>query len=283
MPRAGSEFLLTSRSRAARLESMRPMARRHSQRRWALACVLGLLGPLAACEPNVVVGSWSCPAPDGDGGEGNLSVPSSWATGFEDGFCAYSRVGGRCYQSNGAFDTVSSPVHSGKTAAAFTAKPDGGQSRCYVQGGLPEAAFYGAWYFIPSAPSALDNWNLFHFRGGDSASTADKNLWDVTITEAANGSLRLSVLKEASEWHHAEGVPPVPLGSWFHIQVHLRRSATATGAFALYQDGVRAVSLEDIVTDTTTYGAWYVGNLLFTLPPPESTVYVDDVTIQPEL
>ena len=36
-----------------------------------------------------------------------------------------------------------------------------------------------------------------------------------------------------------------------------------------------------IVTDTTDFGQWYVGNYVHQLTPPESTLYVDDVTILP--
>jgi hypothetical protein len=34
-----------------------------------------------------------------------------------------------------------------------------------------------------------------------------------------------------------------------------------------------------IVTDAFDYHHWYVGNLASSLTPPDSTIYVDDVTI----
>lgn len=255
-------------------------------RAYGVALTLLVVG----CEPNLVVGVWDCPKPADEGGTGSLPPPlvSPWSTGFEDGFCGYKRAGGHCYAGpSGSFDTVTSPVHSGTTAAAFSISTSGardsGQTRCFLRGELPEDAYYGAWYFIPSAASDPDNWNLFHFRTGDA--TRVDGRWDVTITTAPDGSLRFSVLDFFdTSWHHATGVPPVPIGSWFHLQFHWRRSATATGAFALYQDGVMAVGQEGVVTDVdSTVGEWYVGNLAIALTPPELTVYVDDVTMTPEL
>jgi hypothetical protein len=43
----------------------------------------------SACEPELVVGTWTCPPPDPDQAIGNRSkvVGAPWATGFETGFC----------------------------------------------------------------------------------------------------------------------------------------------------------------------------------------------------
>ena len=77
----------------------------------------------------------------------------------------------------------------------------------------------------------------------------------------------------------ASSVPNVPIGSWFRVQLYLRRAADATGEVIVYQDGVEAFHLTDIVTDDTNWGEWYVGNLATNLVPAGSTVYVDDVEI----
>lgn len=240
-----------------------------------------------ACEPKLVVGSFSCTSDAGVDAVTEI-VTMPWSSGFEDGACGYTRVGGFCYTSGDAsYEFVTSPVRSGARAAAFRietgATPDGAQARCVRQGELPAAAYYGAWYYIAGAASDLDNWNLFHFQGGDGAGPL-RGLWDVTVTADAAGSLRLSVYDFLrSTWRHAAAAPDLPIGAWFHIQVYLQRAADATGAFALYQDGQLLVELRGLVTDDSTYGQWYVGNLARSLAPPASTLYVDDVTIQPSL
>ena len=245
-----------------------------------------LAGLAGACEPKLVVGTWSCPKPSdaGAGGDTGLSgtVDSPWSTGFEDGFCGYFRLDGRCYVAGDAsYDTVTSPVHSGTRAAAFrvatSGSPDGAQARCFRHGELPSAAYYGAWYYIPTAASGLDNWNLFHFQGGEGRLDG---LWDVTVTTDGDGVLRLSVYDFLhTTWHQATPTVPVPIAKWFHIQLYLKRAADTTGEFALYQDGQQLFELKGLITDNTDYGQWYVGNLARSLTPPELTLYVDDVTI----
>src|ERR1039458_9041167 len=94
----------------------------------------------------------------GDDDAGAVSITLPWSSGFEDGFCGFRRVGGFCYQRGAAsYTLVTSPVHSGTFAAAFTVSSDtsasGTQARCARQGTLPERAYYGAWYYVPPVRS----------------------------------------------------------------------------------------------------------------------------------
>jgi hypothetical protein len=260
-----------------------------------LVAMMSLLALPLACEPSLVVGTWSCGdiAGNAAGGEGNggpaaepLEAP--WSTGFENGFCDYAAAGGYCYVSpGGVFETVTSPVRSGKYAAAYTlttatTRFGGNQSRCVRGGELPAAAYYSAHFFIPRAPTATANWNLLHFRGQDDGSSSH-GLWDVSISREADGSLRAYV------YDHLRGlvrettdVPAVPVGDWFELEVYWKRASGPTGEFALYLDGELALDLSDLVTDDTSIGEWYVGNLAVSLTPADSTLYVDDVSIREE-
>lgn len=209
-----------------------------------------------------------------------------WSTSFEDdGFCDYVRAGGFCYSdAEGSYEIVGSPVRSGSAAAAFTVRTgedrDGGQARCVIQGVFPESAYYSAWYFLPSPTTHDGNWNLFHFQGGEIPSPEDH--WDVSIAAPADDEPRLYVFTRLTRG----GIPaptdtvPVPIGRWFQVELYLRRAADETGAIALYQDGELLLERTELVTDPTTWGQWYVGNLADALTPPLSTVYVDDVTIR---
>ena len=71
----------------------------------------------------------------------------------------------------------------------------------------------------------------------------------------------------------------LPIGAWVHLQVYLKRAADETGELAVYQDGEEALRLTGIITDESEWGQWYVGNWAKDIEPPESTVYVDDVSI----
>jgi hypothetical protein len=174
---------------------------------------------------------------------------------------------------------VDSPVRSGNSAAAFTIDTASGyQSRCLVQGELPEAAYYGAWYYVPALSTNYSVWNLLHFRGG--TPSAQHGLWDVSLRNGSDGNLEAYVYDFLHGTNHF-GVdpPPVPIGAWFHLEFYLRRAADETGAIALYQDGQLVVEATGLVTDDSDWGQWYVGNIANALSPPQSTLYVDDVTL----
>ena len=212
-----------------------------------------------------------------------VSVP--WSTGFESGFCDYAPVNSYCYADpRASFQIVTAPVHSGTSAAAFNIvvdeAMDGTQTRCVRQGTLPEAAYYSAFFFIPSAPSASNNWNLVHFQGGRTTG-ALHGLWDVSVNVDAGGDLHLYIFDFLRfRTRPTVGVPAVPVGSWFQIEVYLKRANDATGEFAVYQDGELALQLTDITTDDTSFGQWYVGSLADALTPGESRLYVDDVSMR---
>jgi hypothetical protein len=265
-----------------------PAVQRAATFRRKIERLLGVvpLCSLLACEPDLVVGKWDCRASSGDEGAHTTTEPVSvpWSTGFENEFCDYSGPAGYCYAKElASYETVTTPVHSGEYAAAFKLTAgvafDGLQTRCVRQGKLPATAFYSAYFFIPSAPSAANNWNLMHFRGGEALPR--HGLWDVSLARQPDGSFRVYVFDFLRSMRRpTSGVPEVPIGSWFQLEVYLRRAADGTGAFSVYQDGELALAVENVISDDSIYGQWYLGNLAVSLTPPESVLYIDDVSIR---
>jgi hypothetical protein len=220
------------------------------------------------------------------GGLQPLAFP--WSTGFENGFADWQQPPnqGFCYAVGAASMTiVSSPVHSGNHAAAFMVdtSPDAAESqtRCVRQGVLPQSAYYGAWYYVPSAPVNTGNWNLLHFQG---ANVPDgmfaHGLWDVSLANPPGSTPRAYAYDFLrANIPDASAAPPIPIGSWFHLEAFLRRATDGTGQFTIYQDGRPITGRSGVPTDDSLWGQWFVGNLATALTPPISTVYVDDVTI----
>jgi hypothetical protein len=262
-----------------------------------IAIAIASLLCLGACKQPLVVGEYKCPARSLlDGGialTGAEPITLPWSTGFENQLdCDYREVAGSCYAwPPGLYRVVASPVHSGQFSAEFTVLTgtdagDSPQGRCMRTGVFPTEAYYGAWYYIQESATNAGNWNLFHFQGGDDLDF----LWDVSLangsTDAGStGPLNLYVYgnREFAVPPNARvSGPPVPIGSWFHIEFYWKRAQDKSGEVALYQDGIRVVNLTNIVTDNTGtgQGQWYVGNLADALQPPRSTVYVDDITIR---
>jgi len=240
---------------------------------------IALLATLA-CDPTVIIGTHHCPGASGEGGlDGSVA---QWQSGFEEGFCDYGPPAGFCIATGaGSYSLVTSPVHSGTYAAAFSiddaADAGPSQARCVEQGAFPTTAFYGAWYYVPEQAQNGGTWNLFHFQGGVPGQPLH-GLWDVSLVNG-NGSLHAVIFDFLDGTTTDSTAGPIPIGQWFHLEVYFRRSRTANGELTLWQDGAMAVDLTNLVTDDTDWGQWYVGNWADRLAPPMSTLYVDDVTV----
>lgn len=259
-----------------------------------LRCVC-LAASVCACKPELVVGERGCFADraataseGGNGGANDEPLLVPWATGFEKGFCDYRDSGGYCKVNTGArHEIVRSPVHRGDFAAAYSVTADGSedalQARCAMGGSLPPSATYGAWYYFPSYAQTSSNgtWNLFHFEGWNGA--AQHHLWDVSVETYKPGVLRLYVFDflNGGKARPPEVTVPITFGAWIHIEFSIARAADATGEIALFQDGQELLRVSGIVTDDSERAEWYVGNFADVLTPADSTLYVDDVSIEP--
>ena len=211
-----------------------------------------------------------------------LGVP--WSTGFEGApGDTWAPNDPDCYATGGAtFRIVTTPVHNGQHAAAFSVDSSLGspsQTRCIEQGVLPPAAYYGAWYYVPAFATNTGNWNLLHFQGGDVADgTLAHGLWDVSLMSAPDGTLHAQVF-DFLRMRVVQTTSTVPVGAWVHFEVYLVRSSGNAGEFTLRQDGQVVLDLTGLSTDDSAWGQWFVGNFATALSPSASTVYVDDVTI----
>lgn len=257
---------------------------------------------LLACEPELTVGSWSCPysprVPDGGESErlppytGPVRVP--WSTSFEWDMCDYNRELGFCYVSgNAKYDFVDTPVHSGKRAMSFWVNAGSGsteQTRCVREGTLPERGVYTAWFNIPVETTNTGTWNLIHFEGGNGDGTGLHALWDVSVCNAERckppvenappGSLHLYWYDQLARGARAlPGPIALPIGKWFRLDVRWLRS-NGTEEIELLQDGQRVVFVTDLPSDDSKWRQWYVGNWATSLSPSSNTIFVDDVAIR---
>ena len=212
------------------------------------------------------------------------AVATPWTTGFEDAFCGYDDAKGWCYtdDASATYTTVASPVHSGRHAAAFTLNSgDGGtgkQARCAREGTFPTDAYYGAWFYLPSLPQDVQNWNLFHFNAENDSDSKWNNLLDVTLVKT-NGGFGLAIIDDRAGKSLGPAMPSaVPVGSWFYVELRFVRSGT-NGELTLYQDHQQVFDVSGINTDPYQYDQWYVGNLVASTSQPDLTVYVDDVSL----
>jgi hypothetical protein len=215
-----------------------------------------------------------------------LVVP--WSNGFENMFVDWSIPpgAGYCYDNApaGTYTIVTTPVHTGHYAAAFMVNTQLGspaQARCVRQGVLPPAAYYGAWYYVPTTVTTVgSSWNFLHFQGASSpaALATFVELWDVSVNTLTNGSLA-PVVFDFSTNQPLDAGAAIPIATWFHLEIFLKPSDAGKGEVKVYLDGNVVFDLAGITTDTTTWGQWYVGSYATDLLQGAETVYVDDVTI----
>jgi len=255
-------------------------------------CVALATCALIACRPNVSVGTRTCSEdgsqdpPVNDDLDASPPLSVEWSTSFENQFCDYRLPGGYCYpNAPGSFEIVTSPTPpSGQHAAAFTVTSDDPttyQARCVRQGTLPASAYYSAWYYIPTRPTRIGNWNLFHFNGGLDWDHID-GLFDVSLIIAkGGGGLQLAVYGPPN---HAQvgsttTAPTIPIGTWFRIRLYVERTTATTGIVRLYQDDRQILEASNVALGDWVVGQWYVGNLATGLVPATNTVYVDDISI----
>lgn len=260
--------------------------------------MLAALPVFASCAPKLNAGEWQCAGADaGAAGTSQSSaitdpVPVPWSDGFEDGFCDYLRKDGPgyCYGDE-PYVLVTEPHRPGGHFAAefkvIGGQMNDNQTRCVRQGELPLAAYYGAWYYIPQAPNDQSVWNLWHFQGGDDPDS-QHDLWDVSLANGAQaGQWELMVLDRPSGFENYRRTDnpriPIPIGSWFHIELFLKRASDATGEIALYQDGLLLFDRMNLKSDASKFTQWYVGDWAHSDTPENSSLYVDDMSIRATL
>jgi len=276
----------------------------------AIGPLLSALSLVSGCAPKVSAGEWQC-ANEGGASDGGTSQPAQltdpvilpWSAGFElaeqqaapapsdpdqpkfENFCDYVKVAGYCYGDR-PYVVVTEPHRSGRFSAEFKVIGDEEhQTRCVRQGLLPESAYYGAWYFIQQPVTNARIWNLWHFQGRDSVDEAHHDLWDVSLYRGAqDGDWELGVYDfVAGPTYRSADHKTIPIGSWFHIELFLKRATDGSGKIALYQDGVLLFEKMNLKSDASKITQWYVGDLADTPTPPESSLYVDDVSISAAL
>jgi hypothetical protein len=246
---------------------------------WAGARALGVLAlalGAAACGDPINLG----PDPDfvwwSDHESGDLG---DWLRGGPALGSSYTAGGGDISVQSGL-------ARSGQHALRSTAAGAGGPATAQVtRRGLPAAAYYGAWFYLPALAHPTTYWVFFAFHGGDAAS-GDVALWDLKLTDvdvATAGTMELRLL------HHDTGdVAParhvaVPVGRWFQVQAFFRAATDGSGLLQVRQDGQLVYDVPGATVTAAPGLAWMLGSLTDGLTPASTALFVDDayVTTRP--
>ena len=222
----------------------------------------------------------------GDIGDGAASI--LWAATFEVGdlseWSGDGHGGAVVVQAPVAPSATLTVAHRGRYSGIATLAPvPGTLSINYLFRDQPSvpAAYYSAWFYIASSFTVKSFLSLIHFNS--SASGDGKNLsptWDLNLYPRADGSLVAHLYDFVTQTNFEQAAPaPVPIATWVHFEVFLRKAADATGEVAAWQDGVSILDRRNVMTAATDWLQWDAGASSDDVTPPPAVVYVDDAAI----
>jgi hypothetical protein len=247
----------------------------------------------AACDPHVHLGDIrdsggdSDAAGDGPGDGGGLGI--LWAATFEPGDLSEwvgDGLGGMYMDPTGTAPAATVDIkHRGQYAgiSTVTTSTPGVASLSYLYRNQPSppAAYYSAWFYIPSW-YAVKSWlSLSHFRY---SRTADGEnllpLWDLNVYPRADGSLTVHLYNYSTTFNfEAPPATKVLTSKWTHFEIYLRKAADTTGQISVYMDGVLIINAPGIATAETDWVQWDAGGSSDNVVPSTAVVYVDDAAI----
>jgi hypothetical protein len=235
-----------------------------------------------------------------DGGDAS---PIFFTTSFEDGYVA-ATVGAAgdftdfgpngCYAGPGGAGLINpsgpgympdpGPAHTGNYSGAFTINTVAGTAwaRCFLNNGVPQTAYYSAWFYILSNVTSSTGWSLLHWQRplGDGGAAY---LWDVSLVNEPDGTISPVVIDYVRN-NFYDGAQAIDAGGWFHLEVYLQRSDADAGAFTMYLNDAPLVQVNNVSTDTSSSFGFHIGNYAqavtsVSMNPPGLVLYVDDVTV----
>ncbi len=233
--------------------------------------LLSSLAVAAGCAPRLELGSdllWSARHETGDLREWSADMKGGSASDAPDTSLAVST------------DYAHSGRYSVKLANAAVSAAE--EVRLWRNDQFPQAAFYSAWFYLPRGYQTANDWTIMQLRNPvPSDPSTISLLLDVDLRSLPGGDLILSVYDHRPEYLRAatpDPAVPVPLESWFQVQVFFDDSAGGDGRFTLWMNDQL---LYDLQRPFNVPGTVYfsVCNVGYALSPSDSAIYVDDAAI----
>lgn len=218
-------------------------------------------------------------------GDGSASL--LWTATFERGDLSEWLADGQ--GGNFAENTTLAPApttivaHSGRYAGLITLSPSASMTSTnylFRDQPSPSAAYYSAWFYVPSTITVSVWLSLTHFRG---SMTGDGNnlyaLWDVNLYPRVDGSLAAQLYDYTNQKNYRQPVPVTfPVDTWVQLEVYLAKATDASGEIAVWQDGTLIFDYTGATT-TNDWIQWDAGGASDELTPSPAAVYLDDAAI----
>lgn len=158
---------------------------------------------------------------------------------------------------------------------------------------LPDAAFYSAWYYLPSYVETPWN-NIMQWKGWSSANT--RSPIHAVRLFGEGGVMRLTLSNRVGEetGEYDQSLPvaatselTLPIARWFQLVTYYIWSKEPTGRVATFVDGEQAWDIEGIRTDFSypfhTYPRqWAVNNYTAKMDLKKYSIFIDDCVVWTE-
>jgi hypothetical protein len=148
--------------------------------------------------------------------------------------------------------------------------------------GLPQNAYYSAWFYFPRVWRPSLFWNVFQWKTKvDSGEVLPALVLNVGCCRSRSMYLYLW----DSIAHRKLRISPValPARRWVHIEAFLRSAPDRSGAVTFWQDARKIMSTVGVRTQLPSQRPdarqWSVDNYTNGISPPDATIYVDDAAI----
>ncbi len=258
-----------------RVEGARP-------RRLPAAC----LGPLALAA--MAAGASACDHRVDLGAIGDGAASMLWTATFEHGDLSEWEADGEgsTYSENITLDPSATTVvaHTGKYAGMITLSPSASMTSTnylFRNQPSPPAAYYSAWFYVPSTIKVSAWLSLTHFR---ESQTDDGNnlsaLWDVNLYPLPFGGLGAQLYDYVNHVNWVQPNPvPFPVDGWVQLEVFLAKSTGPAGRIAVWQNGTLIFDRPG-ATVQNDWIQWDAGGASDpNLTPSPATLYIDDAAI----
>jgi hypothetical protein len=234
---------------------------------------------------SVAVGAVSCNQRVDLGEIGDGSASLLWSATFERGDLSEwmgDGLGGSFSENTTLVATPTTTMaHSGQYAGMITLSPSFSMTSTnylFRNAPSPPAAYYSAWFYVPSTIKVNAWLSLSHFRQSQGNNLSA--LWDVNLYPRPDGTLAAQLYDYVNRINSVQPYPVAfPVDTWVQLEVFLSKSTGPGGRISVWQDGTLIFDRHGS-TVLNDWVQWDVGGASdpYLLPSP-ATLYLDDAAI----
>jgi len=235
----------------------------------------------SAGSPGVVANAGSLGQAASAGSTGEVQPPLPFSAGHEAGNLDEWTADGFGWEyatQGGSLEVSSEQAHSGSRSLKSSISATGELDQAVVgRLAMLTEGYYSAWYFVTAWPE-LSGRVIMKLSGFD----PDESIFDITVTADDSGGLRVLLWEHAVEGGISDPstVPPIPLDTWFKLEVFYRATSEADGRIVIWQDGEQIIDTGPRATAPNNRVVLIVGTVTRGSDAGPLTVFVDDVQIR---